>query len=162
VDALVVAEDRPDAADVRALLEAHLDLMRATSRPEDVHALDVAGLLAPAVSFFSARVRGELVGVGALKRLDAGLCELKSMHTAAGARGRGVGRTVLDHLLAVAGSRGCRQVYLETGSSSEFAAARALYVSVGFVECAPFADYVASPHSAFFQLDLPGGGHTPR
>lgn len=154
MDGLLVGPDRPDGADARALLEAHLALMHASSPPEDVHALDVVKLLATDVSFFSARVDGALVGVGAVKQLDATSCELKSMHTAAAARGRGVGRAMLAHLLIVARSLGCRDVLLETGSTPEFAAARGLYLSVGFVECGPFGDYVASAHSAFFRLDL--------
>lgn len=128
--------------------------MHANTPPADVHALDVSGLLAPAVSFVSARLDGAVVGIGAVKQLDATSCELKSMHTTASARGQGVGRAMLDHLLAVARSRGCRQVLLETGSSPAFAAARALYASAGFVSCGRFADYTASPHSAFFTLDL--------
>ncbi len=43
------------------------------------------GLLDPAVSFFSFRAGGELLGVGAIKRLDAEHGEIKSMHTAAAA-----------------------------------------------------------------------------
>ena len=154
MDGLVVAPDSPDAVDVQALLEAHLAHMRAITPPEDVHALDVPGLIEADVSFFSGRVDTALVGVGALKRLDATSWELKSMHTAAAHRGRAVGRSMLEHLLAEARSRRGRLVLLETGSSPEFAAARALYAAAGFVSCGPFADYPASPHSAFFRLDL--------
>ncbi|GAC1439805.1 MAG: GNAT family N-acetyltransferase [Mycobacteriales bacterium] len=152
MDGLVVRPDRPDAVDVRALLEAHLAQMRTITPAQDVHALDVPALLEPGVSFFSARVDGTLVGVGALRRLDAASCELKSMHTAAAARGQGVGRSMLDHLLAQARRLGCFEVLLETGSAPQFAAARALYVSAGFASCGPFADYLPSPHSVFFRL----------
>lgn len=150
----MIALDRPDAADVRALLEAHLVLMRATSPPEDVHALDVVALLADRVSLFSLRSEGQLLGVGALKHLDPTHAELKSMHTAASARGRGVGRALLAHLLAVARQRGYERVSLETGSMPEFAAAQRLYVAAGFAPCGPFADYGPSPHSLFFTLPL--------
>jgi GNAT superfamily N-acetyltransferase len=38
------------------------------------------------------------------------------MHTTEEARGRGIGRAMLDHLLGVARERGFRRVSLETGS----------------------------------------------
>lgn len=149
-----IQRDRPDAADVRALLEAHLALMRATSPPEDVHALDVDALLDQPVWFFSVRSEQGLLAVGALKHLDTAHAELKSMHTAAAARGRGVARALLEHLLGVARQQGYERVSLETGSTAEFAAAQRLYVAAGFAPCEPFADYAPSPHSLFLTLPL--------
>lgn len=158
---VVVAPDRPDAPDVLALLEAHLSFARAVTPPGHVHALDVAGLLAPELSFFSARSGGRLLGVGALKHLDDGHAELKSMHTAAEARGTGVGRAVLDQLLATARARGYRRVSLETGTMPAFAAARALYASAGFVVCEPFGDYRPTPLSTCMTLELAPGPTPP-
>ena len=149
-----IAYEDPRADDVCALLEAHLAFARAASPPEDVHALDVAGLLDPSVSFFGLRVGGELLAVGAVKRLSVSHAEIKSMHTAAAARGQGLGRAMLLHLLSFARAENLARVSLETGSMAEFAPARALYASVGFVECAPFGDYVASPHSTFMTVLL--------
>jgi putative acetyltransferase len=126
------------------------------SPPEDVHALDLAGLLAENVSFFSIREDGELLGVGALKQLDELHAELKSMHTAEAARGRGVGRAMVDHLVGIARSRGCHRVSLETGSMEAFAPARALYASAGFETCEPFAGYRPSPNSVCMTLELNG------
>lgn len=154
---LVIAADSPTAPDVAALLARHLAFARDTSPPEDVHALDADGLQSETVSFFSVRSGGELLGIGALKQLAAGHVEIKSMHTAQGARGRGVGRAMLAHLLGVACSRGCGRVSLETGSVEEFAAARALYAAAGFVPCEPFADYGSSRHSTFMTLELGAG-----
>ena len=95
-----------------------------------------------------------MLGVGAIKELDAGRAELKSMHTAAEARGRGVGRTMLTHLLAVARSRGYRQVLLETGTTPGFAAARAMYTAAGFVPAEPFGDYQRTEDNTFYCLDF--------
>lgn len=150
----VVAVDDPGAPDVRRLLAAHLAFVRAASPPEDVHALDVDGLRDPAVTFFGLRAGGELLGVAALKQLDPRSAEVKSMHTAAAARGRGVGRTLLEHVLAVARERGVERVSLETGSQAEFASARSLYAGAGFVVCGPFADYRESVNSTFMTLPL--------
>jgi putative acetyltransferase len=149
-----IAIDDPRADDIRALLDRHLVFANAHSPPEDVHALDLNGLLSPAVTFFSARRDGELLGVGALKELDETHGEVKSMHTAEAARGRGVGRAMVDHLVSLARQRGYRQVSLETGSMEAFAPARALYLSAGFTPCGPFAAYQLSPNSTFMTLVL--------
>jgi putative acetyltransferase len=154
MERFVIEIDDPRRDDVRALLEAHLAFARSLSPPEDVHALDLAGLLDPAITFFSVRVDGELLGVGALKQLDPEHVELKSMHTAELARRRGVGRALVDHLLEVARSRGVRRVSLETGTMEAFVPARTLYASFGFVPCEPFGDYVPSRNSTCMRRPL--------
>lgn len=52
------------ASDIRALVERHLEFATSHKPPEDIHALDVAGLLDPAVAVFSCRAGGELLAVG--------------------------------------------------------------------------------------------------
>ena len=125
-----------------------------TSPPEHVHALDVDGLLDPAVTFFSARRGGSLFGVAALKELSDSHGEIKSMHTTDEARRRGVARALLDHLLEVAAKRGYAEVSLETGTMDEFAAARTLYASAGFTECEPFGNYTSNPYSTCMTIVL--------
>ncbi|HEU5155729.1 MAG TPA: GNAT family N-acetyltransferase [Streptosporangiaceae bacterium] len=149
-----ISIDDPRAADVRGLLERHLAFAHEHSPPEDVHALDVDALLDPAVTFYSFRGDGELLGVGALKHLDERHAEVKSMHTAQAARGRGIARAILQHLLAVARERGYVRVSLETGSMEAFAPARRLYATAGFTTCEPFGDYLPSPNSTFMTLSL--------
>ena len=144
----------PGSPAALALIERHLAFARATSPPEDVHALDVVELRDPDVTFFGIRDGDELVCMGALKQLDEGHGEIKSMHTAEGARGRGVGGAMLDHLLAVARARGYRRVSLETGSMAAFSPARALYAAVGFEVCEPFAGYPDSANSVCMTLEL--------
>lgn len=139
---------------MRGLLARHLAFARAESPPEDVHALDVAGLVSPAITFYSYRRDGQLLGVGALKELDPEHGELKSMHTAAEARRQGIGRAMLVHLLDEASRRGYRRVSLETGSMEAFAPARALYAGMGFRPCPPFGEYRLSPNSICMTLIL--------
>ena len=154
VTTLTIALDDPNAADVQALLERHLDFARRHSPPEDVHALDTSGLTASDITFFSARQGGRLLGLGALKQIDDRHAEIKSMHTAEAARRLGVARAMLDHLLAEARARGCTRVSLETGSMDAFAPARRLYEAAGFVACTPFGGYVPSRNSTFLTLEL--------
>ena len=150
-----ISADDPRKPDVRALLERHLTFCLSVTPPEHSFALDVDALVQPGIAFFSYRdADGTVLGVGAVKELDPAHAELKSMHTAAEARGRGVGRAILDYLLAVARSRRYQRVSLETGTTPGFAAARALYESAGFVPAGPFADYVRTEDNTFYTLTL--------
>lgn len=157
-DELSIRVEDPRRRDVEALLEAHLALMRRISPADHVHALDLGRLAAPDVTFFTARSTGRLLGVGALRDLGGGRAEIKSMHTAEAARGRGVGRRLVEHVLGVAASRGLNWIGLETGTQSEFAPARDLYTSYGFTTCDPFDDYTVNPHSTCMSLDLDPAG----
>ena len=143
-----------DSADAQALLAFHLEQMRTTSPPDACHVLPIGGLRDAAVTFWSARDGGELVGVGALKALAPDHGEIKSMRTAPGALGRGVGRAILHHIVAEARSRGYRRLSLETGSTEPFAAALRLYESEGFARCGPFSDYENTPFTRFFTREL--------
>jgi putative acetyltransferase len=154
----VIAVDDPQAADVRQLLAAHLAFCRQESPPEDVHALDISGLLDPKVTFFSYRLEGHLLGVGALKSIDDEHAEIKSMHTARSARRSGVGTAILRHVISFAREHGYERLSLETGTMAAFEPARALYRREGFVPCGRFADYPESPNSTYFTLGLDGSG----
>jgi putative acetyltransferase len=158
-----IAADDPRAADIRALLARHLEFCRSSSDPQDVYALDIDGLLDPAVTFCSYRRNGEVLGVGALKLLDDSHAELKSMHTAMTARGQGIGRAMVEHLVGIARERGLDRISLETGSQPEFAPARLLYARSGFTVTGAFGAYPDSPASTFMTLDLrPSRGSWPR
>jgi putative acetyltransferase len=151
-----ISIDDPRAGDVQKLLAKHLEFAHLHTPPEGVFALGTADLLEPGVTFFSFREGGELLAVGALKQLDGHHAELKSMHTAQAARGRGIGRAMVDHLVGVARGLGCHRVSLETGTMAAFAPARALYRRAGFTECGPFAAYQPAPTSTFMTLALAG------
>jgi putative acetyltransferase len=152
--AMEIEIDDPARADVHALLAEHLDDMHATSPPESVHALDVSALRATGISFWTARRDGHLLGCAALKELAADHGEVKSMRTTTVARGTGVGRALLRHVIAEAVARGYGRLSLETGTQDYFAPARGLYAAAGFVACEPFAGYVLDPFSAYFTLVL--------
>lgn len=149
----------PRVPDVARLLATHLAFAREWSLPEDVHVLDADQLVADGVFFFSARRSGQLVAVGALRHLDEEHAEIKSMHTAATTRGQGVGKAMLDHLVATAGVRGCLRISLETGLQEVFAPARRLYKNCGFEVCQPFGEYQLSADSVCMTMNLAEGAH---
>ena len=136
------------------LLEIHVTTALAQSPRESCHAFDVSGLQRPEVSFWAAWAGDDLLGVGALMDLGGGHGEVKSMHTARDARGRGVGGAMVRHIVATARERGYRRLSLETGSMDYFAPARALYARHGFSECDPFGGYRVDPNSVFLTLAL--------
>jgi putative acetyltransferase len=139
---------------VVGLLRVHLTSARAETAPGSAHALDLAGLRSPDISFWAVWDGGTLLGFGALKRLSADHGEVKSMHVAEAARRRGIGGAMLRHIIAAAREGGMGRLSLETGSWDYFRPARALYARHGFVECLPFADYAPDPNSVFMSLDL--------
>lgn len=154
---LDIRPESPHHPAVVQMLGLHLQTMndQAPGVPSDSqHALDLDGLCGPDITFRAAWQGEVLAGIGALKSLGNGESEIKSMHVAAASRGQGIGRRMLDHLLAIARARGDRRVSLETGSQPGFATSRALYASAGFVECAPFANYREDPNSTFMTLPL--------
>ena len=141
-------------ARVEALIRHHRDEARATTPVCNAHSLDSGGLAAPDVRFFSAWEGDELAGIGALKAIDAGHAELKSMRTAPAHLRKGVARAMLDHLVATARAAGFKQLSLETGTAAMFAPANALYERCGFEDCAAFGGYPASAHNRFMTMAL--------
>ena len=93
---------------------------------------------------FGARIDGELVGIGAMRILDAHHAELKSMHSVAKARGSGVGKAMVTHIEDCARSSGIERMSLETGTNEVFKPAHELYKSLGYNSCDAFGDYVLS------------------
>lgn len=149
-----IRRDDLSNSEVQALLAAHVADMYRISPPGSVHVLDLDGLRQPEITFWSLWIEGQLAGCGALKELDPTHGEIKSMRTAPTFRGRGVGKTMLTHLLAVALERGYSRVSLETGSQPFFAPAWALYRSAGFTDCPPFDHYGDDPNSVFMTKAL--------
>ncbi len=145
----IIAPSTVADTDVVALLMRHMQDMQAESPPESCHVMDPAALFGAGATLLAARSGDKVLGVGALKPLDAQHGELKSMHTAAEARGQGVARAVLRSLIELAQSKGLTRLSLETGTTDLFAPARALYAAQGFEICPPFGEYSLDPLSVF-------------
>ena len=143
-----------DSAAFIALMEEHRLAMQATAPLESQHALDLSGLKQPHVSVWVLREDDALLGCGALQRLDDAHVEVKAMRTSRTHLRRGVGKTLLAHLLQEARVSGYSQASLETGSMDYFAPARRMYADAGFVACGPFADYLDDPNSTYMTRAL--------
>lgn len=146
--------DDLSGAATQALVKRHLAGMHENSPACSVHAFDIDRLRAPGVTFWSGWVGDEIAVMGALKQLDGENGELKSMRVADAFLGRGLGRAMLEQLVAEARIMGLRTLWLETGSKEAFAPALKLYESAGFVFCGPFGDYTDDPFSRFMTKGL--------
>ena len=151
---LLIVEDPITDPRIIMILEAHLETMYATSPPESVFALDLEGLRAPDITFWSVWLGDVPVGCGALREHSDVLGEIKSMHTLKAHRGLGAGNAMLQHILDEAQARGYRKLKLETGSHRAFQAAQNLYLKHGFAYCDAFAPYQPNAFSVFMERGL--------
>lgn len=139
---------------VKALLRRHLEGMHASTPAGHVFALDWSGLQKPEISFYALWEGEELLGIGALKELDATAGEVKSMRTADAHLRKGVAAALLEHIIAEARHRGYTRLSLETGVNAAFEPALLLYRRRGFVNGDAFDGYEQSPFNQFLHLDL--------
>ena len=151
---LRIVVDDLSSPQVAAFLEEHIQEMRSITPLESKHALDLDGLRQPEITFWSVMDGDTLVGCGAIKRLDTGHAEVKSMRTASTRRRSGVASLLLAYLIAEARRMGFTRLSLETGAAEFFQPARKLYEKFGFDYCEPFADYQPSPHNLFMTRSL--------
>lgn len=152
-DLRIASADLEDES-LQALIRLHLSAMRAHSPADSVHALDASALAEPGVDLFVLSDGGRALAMGALRRIDGTSFEIKSMRTLPDHTGRGFGRAVLEHLIAVATQRGARRLSLETGSGASFEPALSLYRSRGFQSGPAFGGYAATDFNQFLHLDL--------
>ena len=141
---IVIKTEKSLTDDLAQILQAHWLFCTSSTPIEHVYALDASKLFSPDITVFSARIDGEIVGVGAIRKLDAHHAELKSMHTLAKSRGSGVGKAMVAHIEDFAKRSGIERICLETGTNETFRPARELYNSLGYESCEAFGDYVLS------------------
>lgn len=147
-------EGNLDDPRVVALIAHHLAEARGSTPQDNAHAMGADALRRPDISFWSLWDGDTLLGIGGLRQLSPDHGEIKSMRTAPGHLRRGVGRAMLDHLLALARTRGYARASLETGTAPMFDAANRLYEAAGFIDGPVFGGYPESPHNRFMTLAL--------
>ena len=103
-------------------------------------------------AFLVAARAGNLVGCGAVRRIEERTGEIKRMFVRPEERGRGLGRALLAALETEARALGIARLVLETGARQH--EAMALYTRAGFSEVAPFGEYIDSPLSVCMAKDL--------
>ncbi len=151
---VLIGLESPLGADLTLLMARHTADMHADTPPESIHMMDAGQLAVPAVQFFVGRIDGQAVAMGAIKEIDAGHAEVKSMHVLAEHRGKGLSKAVLEHLIDAARASGFARLSLETGTQAMFTPARRLYEKAGFTECPPFEGYSLDPNSLYMTLHL--------
>ncbi|WP_246780901.1 GNAT family N-acetyltransferase [Rhizobium sp. BK602] len=119
---------------------------------ESNHLLDLASLEKPEVTFWVARLEGEIVGCCSLVEAGDGTAEIKRMFVDPVARGQRVAQKLMDVLEEKASQRRLTAVRLETGIYQPEAIA--LYRKFGYVEIEPFGDYQPDPLSLFMEKAL--------
>lgn len=139
---------------ILALLQEHLAGMHANSPPGSVYALDLSGLQRPDITFLALWDGDDLLAIGALREMSPGSGEIKSMRTAQAHLRKGAAARLLEHMIALAHTRGYSRLSLETGTGDAFEPALALYRRYGFRNGDAFGDYAASAFNQFLHLDL--------
>ena len=141
---IVISSEKSLTEELTQVLQAHWLFCTSSTPIEHVYALDASKLFSTDITVFGARINGELVGLGAMRKLDVDHAELKSMHTLAKSRGLGVGKAMVAHIEDFARSSGIERMSLETGTNEAFRPARELYKSLGYKSYEAFGDYVLS------------------
>ena len=92
----------------------------------------------PSGRLLLARYADHAAGCIALRQLQAGICEMKRLYVRPEDRGLGLGRILVERLIAEARSIGYERMRLDTIASA-MKDAIALYRRLGFVEIAPYS-----------------------
>ena len=139
---------------VDELLKKHFIELRSVSPADSCHVLDIDGLKVSSIKFWSLWDNDKLIGCGALKFLEEGHGELKSIRVAESFRNKGYGIKVIQHLILEAKKLNIKKISLETGAGKFFLPARRLFSKFGFKPCPPFAHYKEDTNSCYYTLDL--------
>ncbi len=139
---------------VDELLKKHFIELRSVSPADSCHVLDIDGLKVSSIKFWSLWDNDKLIGCGALKFLEKGHGELKSIRVAESFRNKGYGIKVIQHLILEAKKLNIKKISLETGAGKFFLPARKLFEKCGFKNCKPFDKYKENPDSCYMCLQI--------
>jgi len=148
-----IAIESPLSDDVRSLVQAlNTWALRETPR-EFTHHMTVEQMAEQDTTVFVARdVQRTAIGMGALKRHDGGLGEVKRMFTQPAARNTGLAGKIVNEIESLARREGIERLALETGATPGFHPAWRVYEREGFSRCGAFLDYPPdSPHNIYYE-----------
>lgn len=149
---ITIAEESPLQPDVAALIAELNATLLALTPAEYCHHMTVEQMAGPETTVFIARRGGEVVGCGALRRIDANSGEVKRMFVRPALQGAGLGGRILSAIEAKALAEGIDTLMLETGHN--FHAAWRVYERAGFERRGAFGDYRESPFTIFYGKQL--------
>ena len=138
-----------DNPEVNELLLKHFVELRAASPEGSAHVLDIPGLKIPSIKFWSLWEDKKLLGCGALKFLENGHGEFKSIRVQDNFRNKGNGIKVIEHLINEAKKLEIKRISIETGAGKFFEPARRLFEKCNFKPCKPFAHYKEDINSLY-------------
>ena len=149
---MISIEGNFDNPKVNEMLVKHFIELRSVSPEGSAHVLDIKGLKDPTIKFWSLWEDDQLMGSGALKFLDKGHGEFKSIRVNDKFRKKGNGTKVINHLIDEAKKLDIKKLSLETGAGIFFNPARKLFNQCGFKVCEPFSHYNEDVNSVYMCL----------
>ena len=119
---------------IKALKHAGTFIERPNLRTEwDKDLQDIEGVyINNKGEFFIVTVDGKVVGMGALRKVDETIAEIKRMRVEPSLQGKGMGKLILDKLIERARELGYKKLILDVAEKQE--PARHLYETRGFKE----------------------------
>ena len=135
--------------EVNELLTKHFIELRAASPEGSAHVLDIPGLKEPSIKFWSLWEKDKLMGCGALKFLEEGHGEFKSIRVHDNFKNKGYGIKIVNHLIENAKKLKINRLSIETGAGKFFEPARKLFKRCDFEPCKPFAHYKEDVNSIY-------------
>ena len=135
--------------EVNELLTKNFIELRAASPEGSAHVLDIQGLKINSIKFWSLWENEKLLGCGALKFLDNGHGEFKSIRVHDSFRKKGNGIKIIKHLIDEAKKLNISRLSIETGAGDFFKPARKLFKQCNFEPCEPFAHYKNDKNSIY-------------
>lgn len=147
-----IAIESPLTADMDAMIGELNAVLRSLTPDEANYSMSAEEMTGPETTLFVARVDGKAAACGAFHRHEGGIGELKRFYARPDYRGLGLARRILDRITALAVREGFTSLVLETGHN--YAPARRLYETAGFIECGPVLDYPESPYSVFYSRPI--------
>ncbi len=153
---VTIAAESPLQDEVRMLIAALNANLLALTPPEHCFHMTVEQMADAATTVFVARDAGPAVAIGALRRHEGGIGEVKRMYTLPSHAGRGIGGRIVAEIETLARAEGLKRLVLETGDRHP--AAWRVYERAGFVRCGPVLDYPESSWSVFYEKVLHAAG----
>lgn len=152
---LIQAQSAEDIRTVRGLFDEYVSWLGVSLCFQNFDK-EVAGLpgeyAPPSGRLYLAVENDEAAGCIALRKIGAGICEMKRLYVRREFRGTGLGRKLTERILADARAIGYERIRLDT-IPGKMDQAIALYRSLGFKDIAPYYD---NPYEdvAYMEMEL--------